>query len=155
MPWCHPNYALADAEAWIAFTQKAWGDGSEYPLGIFDGSSGQVIGGTGVNHINKAFRIGNVGYWVSTPYINRGVAKFAAQRAAEMGFGNLGLTRLEIVALTHNKASQRVAESLGAVKECTARNRLYFQGKPHDAVVYSLVPEDLRPAGANAERGDA
>lgn len=70
MPWCHPNYALSDAQAWIAFAQKAWDAGSEYPLGIFDASSGQVIGGTGINHINKAFRIGNVGYWVSTSYTN-------------------------------------------------------------------------------------
>ena len=44
--------------------------------------------------------------------------------------------------LTHNKASARVAEALGATFECEARNRLYFQGRPHDAFVYSLVPED-------------
>ncbi len=143
MPWCHAEYALKDAEAWISFTQKAWSDGTEFPLGILDAVSLQVIGGTGINHINKAYRIGNIGYWVSTPYTGRGVARLAARKVAEIGFLELGLTRLEIVTLVHNIASQRVAEATGAVRESQARNRLYFQDKPHDAIIYSLVPEDI------------
>ena len=54
----------------------------------------------------------------------------------------VGLTRLEIVALTSNLASQRVAQAIGATFECTARSRLHFHGKPHDALVYSLTPAD-------------
>ena len=87
--------------------------------------------------------MGNIGYWVGTPYVGRGVAQFAAKQAAYLGFNELGLSRLEIVALTHNLASQRVAEALGATRECVARNRLYFKGAPHDAVVYSLIPSDV------------
>ena len=142
MPWCSENYALEDAEAWVRFTQRAWAEGIEYPLGIFEKRSGAVVGGTGVNHISKPYRIGNIGYWVSTPHVGRGVARHAAKQAALLGFGELGLTRLEIVALTHNVASQKVAESLGATRECEARNRLYFQGQPHDAFMYSLTPKD-------------
>jgi ribosomal-protein-serine acetyltransferase len=142
MPWCKENYALEDAEAWVLFTQKAWAEGIEFPVGIFETASGAVVGGTGINHITKPYRIGNIGYWVSTPHVGRGVARHAAKQAALLGFGELGLTRLEVVVLTHNIASQKVAESLGATRECQARNRLYFQGKPHDAIVYSLTPED-------------
>jgi ribosomal-protein-serine acetyltransferase len=142
MPWCTEDYAIKDAESWIQFTQEAWSKRTEFPLGIFEARTGCVVGGTGVNHINSAYRIGNIGYWVSTPHVGRGVARFAARQAALLGFGKLGLTRLEIIALTHNIASQRVALSLGATRECEARNRLYFHGRPHDAVVYSLVPDD-------------
>lgn len=145
MPWCKENYGLSDAESWIAATQQAWELGTEFPLGIFECVSGQVVGGTGLNHINRAYRIGNIGYWVSSRHVGRGVARFAAKQSALLGFGELGLTRLEIVVLTHNEASQRVAESIGAVRECKARNRLYFHGKPHDAFVYSLVPSDMKP----------
>lgn len=148
LPWCHENYALADAQAWIAMCEDSWRSETAYPLGIFDAESGQVIGGAGINQIDKTYCIGEVGYWVSTPYTNRGVAQFAARQTAEMGFQKLGLTRLEIIVLTHNLASQRVAESIGAVRECVARNRIYFQDKPHDAVVYSLVPGDLVVAGS-------
>ena len=144
MPWCSKDYSLSDAEAWMQTTSEMWAAGAEYPLGIFDTKTGAVVGGTGVNHINRAYRIGNIGYWVSSKRTGHGVARFAARQSAVLGFGELGLTRLEIVVLTHNKASQRVAEALGAKLECEARNRLYFQGSPHSAFVYSLVPEDLR-----------
>lgn len=142
MPWCKLDYSFEDAEAWIRFAEEAWATRHEFPLGVFEVSTGAVVGGTGVNQINKANRSGNVGYWVSSRYTGRGVARFAARQSALLAFGELGLTRVEIVALAHNIASQRVAQALGARCECTARNRLYFQGKPHDAVVYSLVPSD-------------
>lgn len=144
MPWCSKDYSLADAEAWMQASGEMWAAGAEYPLGIFDAATGAAIGGTGVNHINRAYRIGNIGYWVSSRRTGEGVARFAAHQSAILGFRELGLTRLEIVVLTHNNASQRVAEALGAKLECEARNRLYFQGQPHGAFVYSLVPEDVR-----------
>ena len=142
MPWCKQDYSLGDAAAWISFTQTAWVSGTEFPLGIFERGTGSVVGGTGINQINKLHAIGNVGYWVSTPHTGRGVAKLAAKQAALLGFGELGLARLEIVALTSNFASQRVAQAIGASYECTARNRLHFHGKPHDAAVFSLTPQD-------------
>ena len=144
MPWCSKDYSLSDAEAWMQTTSDMWAAGAEYPMGIFDANTGEVVGGTGVNHINRAYRIGNIGYWVSSRHTGQGIARFAAHQAAVHGFKELGLTRLEIVVLTHNKASQRVAERLGAEFECEARNRVYFQGAPHNAFVYSLLPDDLK-----------
>ncbi len=143
MTWCTVAYSLQDAEKWIRFTVDAWASGSEYPLGIFHSPTGSVVGGTGVSRLDRANRTGNIGYWVSSRHTGRGVARFAALHSARLGFGQLGLTRLEIVVLTHNKASQRVAQSLRATLECEARNRLYFRGAPHNAYVYSLIPSDL------------
>jgi ribosomal-protein-serine acetyltransferase len=147
MPWCTPDYSQEQADAWVAFTRQAWADRTEFPLAVVECASGAVAGGTGINQIGWTHRIGNIGYWVSTPHRGRGVARFAAKRAAAFGFGELGLTRLEIVTLPHNIASQRVAESLGAVRECEARNRLVVHGVPHDALVYSLVPQDAAAWG--------
>nr|WP_315463625.1 GNAT family protein [uncultured Rhodoferax sp.] len=143
MPWCNHRYSLDDAKAWMQFTDRAWTAGTEYPIGIFHARTGEVVGGTGVDHIDRAYRTGNIGYWVSSKHTGRGVARFAALQSARLGFGQLGLTRLEIVVLTHNKASQCVAEFLHATLECEARNRLYFQGAPHNAYVYSLIPSDI------------
>lgn len=144
MPWCKEDYALDDAAAWISFAQGAWSRGSEFPLGIFESGSGAVVGGTGINQVNTVHRTGNLGYWVSTPHRGRGVARLAARRAALIGFGELGLMRLEVVVLPGNVGSQRVAQALGATFECTARNRLHVHGHAHDAMVYSLTPDDAR-----------
>jgi len=142
LPWCHRDYSLGDAAAWVEHAVACWAAGSEFPLGVFD-AAGEVIGGTGVNHLNRAHGLGNLGYWVCDGARNRGVATIAARAAALLGFDVLGLTRLEIVMLPHNAASQRVAEKLGALREVQARNRVLFHGCPTAAVVYSLVPGDL------------
>jgi RimJ/RimL family protein N-acetyltransferase len=143
LPWCTLDYSRDQAAAWIAFCERVWQERSEFPLGIFETSSGRVMGGTGINHLRPESRMGNLGYWVGEPFRGQGVACEAARMAADLGFVDLGLTRLEILALVSNTASRRVAEKLGAVRECVARNRLYFHGAPADAVVYSLIPQDL------------
>jgi len=53
------------------------------------------------------------------------------------------LLRIEIVAAVDNIPSQRVAEKAGARREGVLRNRLFINGESLDAVLFSLVPEDL------------
>jgi RimJ/RimL family protein N-acetyltransferase len=84
-----------------------------------------------------------MGYWVRASRERRGIGSAAARLASRFAFTELGLARIEIVALPDNVASRRVAEKIGARLECVARNRLQFRGEPRDAAVYSLVPGDL------------
>lgn len=122
MPWCRLDYAIEDAEAWIRFTQSCWENRSEFPLGVFEAETGQVIGGVGVNQINHAHRIGNIGYWVSTPHHGRGIARFAAREAAMLGFGELGLARLEIVTLPPAATSNSPSRGRVKIPQLSARD---------------------------------
>src|SRR5690606_25989665 len=130
LPWCYSGYSLRDAEEWVAHCIMAWENRTEFPLGIFDSQSRDFLGGTGLNRINAADRSANLGYWVSEPHRGKGIATRAVALAASIGFEDLGCVRLEIVALPHNRSSQRVAEKLGAIREVEARNKLIFQGQP-------------------------
>ncbi len=40
MPWAHADYALADAQAWIAYCGQEWQQRSSFEFGIFDAASG-------------------------------------------------------------------------------------------------------------------
>jgi RimJ/RimL family protein N-acetyltransferase len=142
LPWCHADYSEADAAEWIAYSMRAWDARNGFPFGVFD-RDGELIGGVGLSHVDRTSNMANIGYWVSAPHCGKGVATTAARLAARIGFGQLGFTRLEIVVLTENLASHRVAMKLGATRESEARNRLMFQGRPANAVVYSLIPGDL------------
>lgn len=143
LPWCRPEYSLADAEAWIAHCIEARQKGSEFHFAINDDGGEEILGCVGLSKIDPANRTANLGYWVSEPHRSRGVATRAIALAAAVAFEELGMVRLEIVALAGNLASQRAAEKAGAVREAEARNRLVFHGAPADAVVYSLIPGDL------------
>ena len=143
MPWCHPAYSIRDSQQWIATCQAQWADGQAFEFGIFDPDGTEVWGGVGINQINRMYSFANLGFWVRASRVRNGVAIAAARLAAGFAFRELGLTRIEIVALVDNVASRRVAEKLGATFECVARNRLVHNGVPFAAAVYSLVPGDL------------
>lgn len=73
----------------------------------------------------------------------RGVAVAASRLAARFGFDELGLARIEILAMPGNRPSLRVAVKLGAVCEGVARNGLIAEDMAREAVVHSLIPADL------------
>lgn len=146
LPWCSDTYTLGDAVAWVDFSLHSWHERSQFPLGVFDAHTGDVVGGTGINHLDLPNRRGALGYWVSSAHTGRGVARRAAAVAAEFGFRELALCRIEIIVLLDNHASHRVAVALGALRECDARHRVQHHGEAATASVYALLPGQLRQA---------
>jgi RimJ/RimL family protein N-acetyltransferase len=55
-----------------------------------------------------------------------------------------GVGRLEIRTHPDNDASQRVAERAGFTREGLERRSIWLHGGRHDAIVWSLLPEDRR-----------
>jgi ribosomal-protein-serine acetyltransferase len=143
LPWARAAYARGDAAAWIAHCIDARDAGEEYHFGVLDAVSGEVLGGVGLNHRIRAYRTANLGYWVADAARGRGVAVHAARQTARFGFETLALQRIAILVQPENRASLRVAVKLGAVCEGIARSGIIVDGRPHDAIVHSLLPEDL------------
>ena len=145
LSWCHENYSIEETREFLeSRVEKSQGD-EWYSFGVFDRSNGErFLGGVGLNFINRVHQFGNLGYWVRTSAAGKGVASKASRLVARFGFEKLGLHRIEIVAAVSNIGSQRVAENIGAVREGVLRKRLLILGEPHDAVLFSLVREDLQ-----------
>jgi ribosomal-protein-serine acetyltransferase len=141
MAWCHERFALKDAEAWFGACERNLESGSAYDLGTFAVDGKQLLGGIAISQLNRRENFGNIGYWVRQSCQRQGIATRAVQSIAEYGFGQLRLTRLEIAAAEQNEPSRRVAEKVGAVFECIARNRVLVRGEPQPAAIYSLVPQ--------------
>jgi RimJ/RimL family protein N-acetyltransferase len=139
MHWCHPDYSLEESSSFVKSQGERWEERREYNLLIFEVGTGAFVGGVGVNQINRPKLFGNLGYWVRTGSVGRGAATSATMLAARFAFEELGLERIEIVVAVGNTASQRVAEKSGATREGVLRRRL----NPHDAVMYSLLREDM------------
>jgi RimJ/RimL family protein N-acetyltransferase len=144
MVWCSPGYSRADSAALVQGRQAAWEQGEQYSFVIGDATTGQLLGGVGLNFINRTHGFANLGYWVRSSQTRRGVATAAVRLATGFGLGELGLNRVEIVVATGNLPSQRVARKAGASSEGILRKRLWLHDQVHDAVMFSLVTEDLR-----------
>ena len=143
MPWCHQHYSVEESAAFILSREAAWNQKTEFDFAILDAKANRLLGGVGLNQFNNDHKFANLGYWVRSSSTGRGVATAAALLAARLGFEDLGLHRIEIVAAVGNVASQRVAEKAKAKREGVLRNRLLLHGDPHDAVMYSLVVADM------------
>ncbi|MDX1546796.1 MAG: GNAT family protein [Rhodothermales bacterium] len=143
LPWCHEGYSRRDAAAWIAECPARWLRGEEHAFAIVEAGTGRYLGGVGLNAIHPLHRFANLGYWVRTTAAGRGTATAAARLAAAFGFRALGLVRVEIVVAVANAASLRVAEKTGAQREGILRRRLVCGERVDDAVLFSLIPDDL------------
>ncbi len=140
MPWCHDRYSASEAESWFDLCERKLRADEAYDAGIFSADGTELLGGVAINQINREHNFGNIGYWVRQTRQRQGVASRAVRMIAEYGFGQLKLTRLEIVIAEDNLASRELAKKIGATLECIARNRLIAHGKPRAAAVYSLIP---------------
>ena len=140
LPWCHADYGDAEADSWIAHCDEGWRRGEHFGFAAFDAKTAQFLGAAGLNQRNREHNFMNLGYWVRASQQGNGVAVRAARLVTAFGFGQIGLTRIEIVTALDNRESRRVAEKSGAVFEAIARNRLVDRGNPIDAALYALVP---------------
>ena len=143
LPWCHENYAIEETREFLSTRLNPPASEEAYSFGIFDKASEQFLGGAGLNFFNRVHQVANLGYWVRTSATGKGVASRATRLVARFGFTQLNLQRIEILAAVPNVASQRVAEKAGAVREGVLRKRLLIRGHAHDAIMFSLVAEDL------------
>ena len=138
MAWCHERYSLDEARQWTTVQEELAKQSTAYEFAIRD-EAGRFLGGCGINQMSKANRFANLGYWVRTSAMGRGVAPGAARLVAEYALRETDLIRLEIVCAVGNTRSQRVAEKIGAIREGVLRSRLLLPTGASDAVMYSLV----------------
>jgi RimJ/RimL family protein N-acetyltransferase len=143
MWWCHSNYSINDTQIWIGSRPDAWENAIECSFAIIDSKDGSFLGGCGLSNINRTDRCANLGYWVRTSRSRQGVAPAAALGVARFAFKEVELNRAEIVIATENKASIRVAEKIGALREGILRKRIVVRDTVYDACMFSLLADDV------------
>ena len=138
MPWCHPEYGLADSEAWVKTSIEAFQSKATFEC-VIESLDARVLGCAGLNEIDSVNQRCNLGYWVRTSETRRGVATRAVRAIADWAFRETELVRLEILISAENNPSRRVAEKSGAHQEAVLRSRLLIHGRFHEAALYSIV----------------
>ncbi|GAB0105149.1 GNAT family N-acetyltransferase [Nocardia sp. JMUB6875] len=116
------NLAIVDA----ADSQRVWGGASIYDVESNEGRAA-------------------VGYWLSAPARGRGIASRAVRLLARWAFTDLTIMRLALTCAPDNLASRRVAERCDFVEEGLMRSHTPFQGRRRDTLLFSLLPNELRP----------
>ena len=109
----------------------------EYNYTILYGD--EIVGGIGckINQFRKY--IGEIGYFVDEKYWGQGIASEAVKLIEQEGLKKLGLSRIEILMVQGNKASQRVAIKNGYHKEGLLKKYIFDDrsGEKQDGWLYA------------------
>lgn len=102
-------------------------------------SNGKLVGGCGI-HINQ-YRpfIGEMGYFVDEENWSKGIATKAVKLLEEIGFGKLGLKRIEILMDPRNISSEKVAVKCGYNKEGTMKKAVKNGDEYSDVHLYAKI----------------
>jgi RimJ/RimL family protein N-acetyltransferase len=128
-------YSEAHAREFLASTEES-------AFAILERATGELLGGIGVRASEPA--IVEIGYWVKAAARGRGIATRALVLIARFAFAELDAARVQLRTEPDNVASQRVAEKAGFTREGVLRSLMEFKGRRRDAVMFSLLPEELR-----------
>jgi RimJ/RimL family protein N-acetyltransferase len=149
MLWAPEEYDEAEALANIERSERAWAEGSNAPFRIV--ADGHVVGGVNLNF--QGHPVAEVAYFLRGSARGRGLATRGVLLAADWGFRERGLARIQLRVDPANEASVALAERAGFTFEGTERSSAaYPDGRRFDSLVYSLLPSErvtIRPASVS------
>jgi ribosomal-protein-serine acetyltransferase len=115
LPWATDDYDIEESHAYIARTVAEWDEGTAFNYGIFEASSGELVGSIGL-----MTRMGpgvlEIGYWTRTAYTGRGYMTAAVEALSRVGLSLPGIDRVAIRHDVANAASAAVAVKAGFVE---------------------------------------
>ena len=138
----HP-YTPADAEAWVGLTAA-----EDPPVHFAIEVGGEAVGGIGLELGEDVERISaELGYWLGRAHWGRGIVSAAASAVTAYALTELGLTRVFALPYAENRASIRVLEKAGYVREGRLRRAALKDGTVLDQELFAITDLDLARAG--------
>jgi len=148
LPWARVDHGLAETRRYLRAARSAWSRQSAFEFVIELRDSQRIAGIVSLHRVDWVRAAAGLGYWVRRSERNKGIAGEAANAALGHALAGLRLHRIEALVALENKASQRVVEKLGFVREGVAREAEYVDGRYLDHVQYSFLRSDARdPSG--------
>lgn len=141
-PWeeiARPDLTRDEVVDYVRAGEDTWAQGRAVPAAIL--YRGEVAGVVGARIAREAGRA-EVGYWLASAYLGRGIMTRAVRTVVRTLFDDEGLHRVELRTAADNQPSRAVADRLGFTLEGTLRETYPIDGVRHDLCVYGLLRTD-------------
>lgn len=115
-----------------------------YMWKIIEKASETFLGVCGMTLSRDKFRLAEIYYKLRPLFWGKGYATEVARMLIKSGFEDFDLHKIEAGVATENKASIRVLEKAGMIREGLRRKILPIRGKWHDNYHYAIVEDDPR-----------
>jgi len=145
LPWASLDYSRSVTQHFIRDSMNAWDSGRAFDFGVRRPEApDRHVGNVSVWFTSRAYRVGEVGYWVRTDETGKGVCTEVTARVLQVGFEELGLHRVTLRIAVGNRGSERVAEKLGFLQEGTLREDVKVGSRWLDHTVWGLLDNEWR-----------
>ena len=152
LPWAEDDHATVEASARrIAWFEgiRADPDQLDYTMGLFERSTGALLGGSGLHRIIPAWRDAEVGYWLRASRRGEGFCTESTVGLITSAFEQWGFRRIRLVCAGGNTPSQGVPARLGIRLEGRERANRWVDGRGwEDTLTYGVLREEW-----DADRG--
>lgn len=157
LPWALISHrSITESEEWIAKTHDQMLAAASKPVdadtafiyGIFESSTGELLGGTGFNRLNAATHNAETGYWVRSDRRREGIAARALAASLSWGFtprgdGGFAFRRVHVFVAEPNRASCGVAEKVGLKQVAHTRRDRWVDGHGwSDTLVWDVLSHE-------------
>lgn len=139
-----PPFTLKRAKEFIQKTQKEWRKKKAFEFGIKFKKTKELIGTIKLSEINSKNKNANVGFWLSSKYWGRHLAKEALELILDFGFKKLKLKRIQARVLDKNFRAQKLLEKSGFKLEGRLRKATFFKNRWYDDLIYGLLNEEYQ-----------
>jgi ribosomal-protein-serine acetyltransferase len=150
LPWLDSIERVDDTRRFIATTQQQFAHEEGFVAAICYGSKSslleqrRIVGTIGLNWIDRANRIGYIGYWLAPSHRGCGIMSASCQSLIDYAFSSLYLNRLVIACACENHRSRAIPERLGFKYEGVARDAEWLYDRFVDHHVYSLLAREWK-----------
>ncbi|KRK81017.1 acetyltransferase [Companilactobacillus nodensis DSM 19682 = JCM 14932 = NBRC 107160] len=139
MPWAEDTKTAANERRFLKYCQKRIAAKALWPVTIL--VNGEVAGMFDFHDFDHPNRHCSIGYWLGKEFQHNGVMTRTVEAAVKIGFNELKMHKINILAEVENASSNAVAVRCGFHLDGTLQDHIYSDGKFHNANIYSLVNE--------------
>ncbi len=141
LPWVATEQSVEASERYCRNAQANFLARKDLPFLLFERSTGELLGATGLHRIAWDTPKAEVGYWVRTSRSGNGFIGEAVTAMTAYAFQQLRAVRVELVTDEGNRASRRVAERCQFQLEGILRHeRRAADGVLVNTCIYARLP---------------
>jgi ribosomal-protein-alanine N-acetyltransferase len=119
---------------------------TKYFFAIEDRETGVFIGTIGYTVLRTAppGKAAEIGYFIFPEHHGKGIMPEALNEIIRFAFEETGVYRLETGCFAENRASERVMQKCGFIKEAERKSYVWHEGQLKDRVEYRLLRDEWR-----------
>ena len=124
MPWATPNQSVEVSERLVRDFSGRWLCGNDFVIGIWSADEKRLLGGCGYHLREGPIELANaeIGMWIRGERAHKGLGTEVLKTLLRWGFSDWPWLRLSWRCSGANRASQRVAEKAGMLREGILRS---------------------------------